>query len=364
MQRTFYSLEGPLETPPGQGQMRIANLAGFPRLVRCRGEDPRALLERHGIDPRALADPDHHLACRAFVDLLEHASRRLNDPLFGLHLAAQQDDNVFGAVAALCRAAATVRQAVTAFIDYIPVVHSPATRLELVEGRAVAELRWQVDPELAGNRQANFQAVLLDLRFLQLVSGGALRPCYAELAVDARPGEVAELERALGCPFRPHTARNAIAFPTWVLDRPVPSASRVVFQLLSGYLDRLRQAAARSLPERVEDWVRGALPSGRCSLERCADHFGMSVRSLQAHLAEAGSSFSEVVERIRRQAAEEALAGSDESVEGLAERLGYAEPSSFGRAFRRWTGLSPRQYRRLHRIARGTASPASPPQPS
>ncbi len=125
----FFSLEGPLDSLPASRQMRTANLAGFPGLVRSLGADPIPLLERHEIDPGTLRDPDHFVDCKSVVDLFEDSSATLNDPLFGLHLAQVQDPEVFGCITTLCRAAPTVRDAVASFIEYIPVVlhtyHTP-----------------------------------------------------------------------------------------------------------------------------------------------------------------------------------------------------------------------------------------------
>ncbi len=73
----FYSLDGPLDTMPATRQMRIANLVRLSGLVRSRGADPIALLERHAIDPQVVRDPDHYVDCKSVVDLfrvLQHLS--------------------------------------------------------------------------------------------------------------------------------------------------------------------------------------------------------------------------------------------------------------------------------------------------
>ena len=344
-EQPFFSLDGPLDALPREGQMRIANLAGFPGLIRSLGAEPRALMERYNINPLAIRDPDYHVDCKAFVDLLEYSSASLNNSLFGLQLAGLQNADVFGSVAALCRAAATVREAVTSFIEYIPVVHSPATAMQLVEGGEIAEVRWSVPADLGNNQQANYQAALLDLKFLQLISGGVLKPSYVNLSVDTRARDIPELEKRLGCRFNKTRQDNAIAFPVALLDQPVPSSSRVVFKLLGGYLDQVRKASRKSIAEQVEDYIRGSLSSGHCSVERCAGNLSMSVRSLQAHLATRELKFSDIVEKQRFKLATELLAGHRLPLDEVAARLGYSEQSSFGRAFKRWTGMTPKQYK-------------------
>lgn len=342
----FYSLDGPLESMPSERQMRIANLSGFSDLVRHHGGDPRGILERHDIDPRVLRDPDHYVDCTSVVNVLEHCSSSLNNPLFGMILAEHQEPDIYGCVTALCRAASTMREAVNSFIDYIPVTHSPATCLELVEGSDIAELRWWVRTDVGMNKQANLQATMLNIKLLSQIGGAAFKPSYVNLSVDARSRDIYELERHLGCRFHSTATENAIAFPVELLDRRVATSSRLVYKLLGGYLDRVKDASRHSVIERVEDYIRGTLASNNCSIERCAEKLGVSVRTLQARLSEADKSFSDLLEEQRVSLAKTYLKLDHFSLDDVAANLGYSEQSSFGRAFKRWTGITPKQFRR------------------
>lgn len=342
----FYSLEGPLDSLPVDRQMRTANFNGFTDLVRSRGADPRRILERYGIDPRAIHNPDSYIDCKSLVDVLQHCSTSFNDPLFGLHLAQFQDPDVYGCIAALCRAASTVREAIGGFVDYMPVIHAPVVMLELVEGEELAELRWAERTNLGMNDQANYQATLLNLKLLHLIGGRNFQPRYVNLAVDARPKDIGQIEDQFGCKLNTHTSSNAIAFPVEVLNQSVATANRLLFKLLSGYLDRVKAASRTTVVERVEDYVRGALSLGNCSIERCAKRLGTSVRTLQANLSESGLRFSDILEQQRIELAKVHLQEGRLSLDEIALLLGYSEQSSFGRAFKRWTGMTPQRYRR------------------
>jgi len=356
----FFSIEGPLDTLPAPGQMRTANLSGFSALVRGHGADPVDLLARHAIDPVALRDPDRFVDCKSVVDLFEDSSSALNDPLFGLHLAQVQDPEVFGCITTLCRAAPTVRESVASFIEYIPVVHSPQALIELVEGPdETAEIRWRVGSELGCNVQANYKAAMLNLKLLRQVAGRGFRATAVSLAVKPGARQVEELEQQFGCRFQATRDLNVIAFPKATLDRPVATANRLVFQLLGGYLEQVREAARSSIAERVEDYVRGALSGGNCTIERCALKLGMSVRTLQARLGDSGLKFTDILEQQRCELARLHLEQLHLSLDQVAELLGYAEQSSFGRAFKRWTGLTPRLYRQRCEQARGAPMPAA-----
>ncbi len=342
----FFSLDGPLEVMPTERQMRIANLGAFPSLARNLGADPARLLERHDIDPCSLRDPDHYIDCQSYVNLLEECSSLLNDPLFGLRMAQVQEPEVYGCVTALCRASATVREAIDCLVKFIPVTHSPAAMQELLVCDDTAMLRWGVRTDLGNNKQANYQAALLNLKLLRQLGGRDFRPRYVKLAVDTtRYRDIEELERQMGCRFYSKTPENVIAFPARVLDQRITSANRLLFKLLGGYLGRVKEAARITLVDRVQDYVRSSLPEGNCTIERCALKMDISVRTLQARLSESQLSFSDILEEQRIAQAQSYLRQQQISLDDVAANLGYSEQSSFGRAFKRWTGLTPKQYR-------------------
>ncbi len=341
----FFSLTHPLDSLPSSGQMRTANFSGFAKVVKQRGADPLRLLERHNIDPSALGDPDQFVDCRSVVDLFEDSSVQLRDPLFGLHLAQAQDPEVFGCITALCRAAPNVEKALASFMNYVPVVHSPEAHIELVESEHTAELRWIAGSDLGLNHQANFEAALLNLKRLEVVAGSDFRASYVNLAVTPHDRDIPEVERQFGCRFNRTPRDNAIGFAKDVLNQPVATANRLVFELLGGYLDRVKTVSRKSVPDRVEDFVSFSLARGNCTIERCATKLGMSVRTLQTHLGDANLKFSDIVETQRFAQAKELLTQSPLTLDEISEKLGYTEPSSFGRAFKRWSGKTPRQFR-------------------
>ena len=104
---------------------------------------------------------------------------------------------------------------------------------------------------------------------------------------------------------------------------------------------RLRTAAMLKLRRTL--W--SALPGGRPNLWRTAADMGISPRTLQRRLGEEHSSFSIVLDELRRDLSDELLSDRQLSVAQVAFLLGYSEPSAFRRAYRRWRGDSPRRYR-------------------
>jgi len=342
---SFFSLDGPLDVAPSGGQVRAANFANLAHVARTHGRDARGIVERHGMEARVLTDPESLIRPQQLADTFEYCSSVFDDPLFGLHIATLQDPEVFGCVTALCRSAPTVRAGIRCLIDFLPVVHAPDCEVVLIEGRETAELTWLVNADIGVNDQANYQAALLNVKLLRAMGGPSFQPSWVSVSADARPSDLPEIEKTLGCRVMGHSSRNSVAFPVHTLEQPTPSANRLLYRLLGSYLQQVKDSHSQSIVERVDSYIRGSLARGTCSIERCAEKIGMSVRTLQSRLGEESARFSELVEAQRESLAKAHLADGRLSLDEIADRLGYGEQTSFGRAFKRWTGMTPQQFR-------------------
>jgi len=338
----------PFRCGPPDGEMRAGHLRGFFELVSSYGADPRAIMERHTIDPVAFADPDSYVDCSAAVNMLEYCAERFNDRLFGARLARRQSVDVFGAPAALGRAAPTFGEGLRCVREYLPVVHSSEGALQFFSSRDRAEHRWTGDGLFETNVQGNFQSLILQMKMLQMLGGPEFRPDYVMLRAELNARDLGVLEDWTGCRVVPGQECNAIGFPIQMLDWPIQTSNKLVFSVMKSFLEGLRQAQP-TLIERVAAYLQDNLASGVFSLERCAKALGMSRRILQWRLQNDGLTFSDLVERERIAMARGLLADSDLSIVEIAGLLGYSEQSSFGRACRRWFGVSPKVLRRKNR---------------
>lgn len=346
MEDGFFSLAGPIELTPGPGRTRAASFQKFFEYVHYLGGDPCAILERHDIDPRRVGDPEHHIASRAMVETFQHCASSLRAPLFGLHLAEMQSPDVFGAVSALCRAAPDMRSAMQDFIDFLPVVHSPEYEVTLAETGDTVELRWFGHSQLyEAYDQVNHHALLRIVNLFRSFAPDDFRLRYANISTNVSQGARTEIEDKVGCAVHFDQNADMIGIAASSFCAPLQSSNRLVHQLLGTYLRRVKAKQALSLRDRVEAYVRGAIQSGECSLERCADKLGFSARTLQHQLRTADVSFSEIVTRERMDLARTYLGNGDLSIGEIALRLGYAEQASFGRAFKKWVGKSPSHFR-------------------
>ena len=117
-----------------------------------------------------------------------------------------------------------------------------------------------------------------------------------------------------------------------------------MFDLIRQFLESLRQAQCSSFIESVKRYIATSLATGNCTVKSCAKEHGASVAWLQKRLAREGTSFSALLEAERFFMGKSALA-SGSLLSDVAFKLGYSDQTSFGRAFKRWAGLTPRRFR-------------------
>jgi AraC-like DNA-binding protein len=130
------------------------------------------------------------------------------------------------------------------------------------------------------------------------------------------------------------------------LKRPMLRNDPELKNLISGYIEKIADSAANSFRDQIDLMVRKLLPTGRCTLDTVAGHFYVSVRTLQRRLEQERLVFEDLVETARREGAEQYLVDPAVRMSVVAGLLGYGTQSSFSHAFKRWHGVSPREWRK------------------
>jgi AraC-like DNA-binding protein len=176
-------------------------------------------------------------------------------------------------------------------------------------------------------------------------------PCWAPEQVwfeHRAPGSAAEIERILGCPVRFNCATNTVWFDAAGATRANPDTDQNSFQLLSWFADSVagQPRPAQSLTDQVLAAIDTCANLGDGSVEPVARSLGLEARTLQRRLREVDTSYRDLHERYRQTQAARLLEESELPPKEIAHRLGYANSSSFIRAFRRWTQTTPARFRK------------------
>lgn len=261
------------------------------------------------------------------------------DPLIGLRLGNALQVGHLDMVGALLMSCETVGEGLEALLEYYPIV-GEGGEFSLIEQDGLMLLRYQ--PHYQVRREERVEAVLASvLHLTRWVSGERVSPRQLQVthAARAEPARYAEL---LGCPLRFAAADNALLFERADLAAPLIQANALMREHLRGLADSLlEKLGTQSLSARVEQLLRAQPRWGK---ERIAEQLELSGRHLNRKLSEESISFKLLRDRVLYQMAEQLLRESVRLVE-VAERLGFSDESAFAKAFRRWSGVTPGQYR-------------------
>ena len=328
------------------------------RALEARGVDAARLAVEAGIDPASLR-PSTRVPRAALTRLWELAVEATGNPAFGLEASRFTAQTTFHALGYAVMASETLREAFGRMIRYQRFV-GDILRLELVDDGERCRFRFDVSSRPGVPVQAVDAIAALCVRQARALH--APRPCEPLSVSFTRPEPVdMEPYRALfRAPLAFDAPCNEIVFPREDVDAPLPSASADLARANDEILVRAlaAQEGAR-LSARVQRALMDALPTGPPSKRAIASALGFSPRNLQRGLEEEGTTFTALVEEARATLARGYLETGRLSVTEIAFMLGFADTSTFSRAFKRWTGRSPRDFAASRRRSAAAGSPGT-----
>ena len=334
--------------------VRSVILTGAAERIRASGRQPHAIARQAGVPTAALRDPDLLVNGRAvirFFDLAARVCRRRN---WGLEQAqGARLATLIGPLWVLLRNARSVRE----MCEDLARNYDLYTDAALMSFEPIAAggglLGWTASAGTSDNEVqiAEFAlAVILD----EIRSHGEAgwTPTSVRFRHQA-PRDLRLHRRVFGPRLRFDDAGNAIEIDAAMLERPLRFVGEGRHRALVRSVLRLEDGApAPGVALQVEAIVRALLPFAPCSARDVALGLGLSVRTLQERLSDAGRSFRAIKDAVRRDLADKYLRHSGMSATEIAGLLGYADPTSLSRSFRRWTGGAIRSQRRALRAPR------------
>lgn len=298
--------------------------------------------DRLGI-PRALfRRPDVELTIEKYHRLLDCAARS-GHPAIGHSIGASMPAAALGPLGHAMAASATVRQMLSVASKYLYVfAHANVLRLDVGQDR-FAVVYDVTDPNVALHQQDVELALACVARQVRELSGRGTGPRLVEFG-HARPAYARELARYYGCEVQFDRGGNRLHYDRPVLDLSVTGSDPSLLGALEFFLaERLKtRSEDADLAKKVTHLIATSLSGGAPDIESVAATLGVSTRTLQRRLREQGLAFNDMVETVRRDIARQYVQQGEFSLTDVALLLGYSELSGFSRAFRRWTGKSPR----------------------
>lgn len=343
---------------PVTSTLLAAAANGVVPMIERHGGDVDAIFGRAGLDIDDIASPFNELNLMRYCALFEEAARVTGNDNFGLYFGQDFAPRRLGAIGYVAINSPTLAAGLRNLVHYFPA-HQDDSILTVEEAQDVLWLHYQiVHPRILGRRQDAELSLGMFCNIFRHALGKDWRPLKVRFEHGPPDGR-SEHEACFGAPVEFGRPTNAIAVRRGDLDAVMPDSDPHLLSVIEPVLAERRQlrGSPEDLPARLGARIRLSLGEATPSLRQVAEELGMSPWSLQRRLRANGVSFQDVVRGSRRELALRHVGGSDVPLTEIALALGYSEQSAFSRAFRSWTGMSPRTYRRLVRRNRAAPTP-------
>jgi AraC-like DNA-binding protein len=281
------------------------------------------------------------------IGYLDEAARLVGDDYFGFHLAKEIDTKELGIVHYILSASGTALDAARNLIRYHHLVNT-TTSLVIEESDHHASIDTTFRQGLEGfERQIAEWGTTLFVAELRRLTNTQLRP-QSLTFVHRRGSGLGEFREFYRCPVRFGMNRQRITFAKQDLSRPIESGDVHLLNILKTFCEEaLGRRRQPPMPTRakVEKVLLETLPKCNAAISNVAAALATSARSLARRLNEEGTSYTAILEDLRRELAMRYLEDESLGVGQIAWLLGYSEVSSFNHAFSRWTAKSPKAVR-------------------
>jgi AraC-like DNA-binding protein len=314
-------------------------------ILNSYGIDPEPLFWEAGINPDLMKQSGKRYRVRKVKSLWQKASAAIGDPCFGLKAAELWHPSNFSALGYAMLASNTIRTALQRMERYYQVI-SDEKVLELNEVKDGLQLTLVFSHMMHDIPERNDASLAVIMSICRVNSLEDFAPVSVTLT-HPKPSCSSKFFEYFKCPVIFNAPSNTLTLPHDRVDRTLPGSNPQLAelndQLMITYLQKLDQD---DITQKVKAIVINQLPSGNVTDESVAKAIYMSNRTLQRKLEKAGTTFKNLLNETRQDLAKQYLRDRDSSMTEIAFLLGFSENSTFSRAFKRWTGVSPSEYRK------------------
>ena len=316
-------------------------------LLRERGVDPDALAAEAGLPSHAFANPDNVVPFASLCRMAHLAAERTGLRDIGLRACTTTGLPALGILGYVVENSESVGRGLAALQAFLHVHDEGATTFLAIEDD-LAVLGYEVlAPGVPGADQMTFGALAIGANVLRGLCGAGFRFRSVEFAYRA-PADDSLFRSFFRAPVRFDAERSGLAFEARWLAAPLARSDTFIRDLVVERIERLRADAPAAADDRLRRVVRSLVAGGKFTIDDLAAVFSISRRTLARRLEERGTSFRELLDEARFLAARNLLQSSQAPVAEIATRLGYSGTPAFTRAFRRWAGAAPAEWRQRH----------------
>ena len=318
---------------------------GIVKALEMDGLDCRALFKQLGLDYADLSNPDARFAQDAMTRLWQRAVALSGNPAIGLNMGKVARPASFHVAGYALMSSNTLAEGFRRLVRYQRIIAESADLSFRLLPEGYALILTVHGDHLPPTRQSAEASLASALALCGWLTGRTLQPRKVLLQGD-QPADLAPYKQAFHAPLQFNAPYDALIFEQVDMDAPLPTANEamaVLHDRFAGeYLARFSESRVTHNARQV---LCRLLPQGEPKREVVAQTLHLSQRTLQRRLQEEGTSFQTLLDDTRRELAEQYLAQPGMNLLEIAYLLGFADPSNFFRAFRRWFDATPGEYR-------------------
>jgi len=332
------------QTAPVSATLPAIHVLHFLTLMERWKLDEQTLLAGLDLTRESLAQPGARIALPVLQQLITRARELTDETALGFYLGWQMRVSTHGFLGFAAMTSATMGVALKLAARFAPT-HTDLIKLELREGPEKTSLIIEECVDLGAAREVILSSLMVGLWQMGISLTG--QQLDGEAAVTFRePPDYKRFGHLLGSPIYFEQPENRLTFSNALLDLPLLMADPAAQQLAREQCERDLDAlvSTRTFLDRVRRLLSREDGTFR-TIGEVARALHMSDRTLKRKLMTEGTSYVELLDTARKERALALLRSPELTLEQVAERVGYSELSNFTRAFRRWTGVTPRKYR-------------------
>jgi AraC-like DNA-binding protein len=327
------------------GTLRVSAVWHLPALLVELGVDLEEVLAAAGLQAGIFDSPDNPITYPALERLLLACERVSNRDDFGLLIGQRSRLAEMGLAGEAARCSDTVGQALVRFVEHFNL-HDGAATMALVTAGGFTRFIYAIaEGGLTDTRHVQLGAITIAFNIVQDLCGVDWLPTVVTLACRS-PANPRACQKFFRAPLRFDSDESALVFEHHWLERPLPPVDAVERRRFEDDVAALAMQLHADFPVTVRRLVRKQLLFGQCSMDGVAASLGMHRRTLDRKLQRHGVQYGELVESVKRDVARQLLWDTRLQVQQVAESLHFSTAANFATAFRRWTGMTPSEYRR------------------
>jgi AraC-like DNA-binding protein len=317
------------------------------KVASAAGADPGTILDGSGISPEVVPSADDHIPIEGYFEVWRRTMSQVPDVSFPVRVASAfqlEDNEVFGFLAMSC---ATIRQAIERTVSYSALYCVGATWeiRESADEARIVWLPWPGEADDIGYRAAMDYSLADMANGIRRLGVAEPRP-RAVRAVHRAPAVTAGFVDYYGVEPTFGSSSYEVVYAPGTPDVPLITFNSRLRDYFDEECRRLvsKMEGDPSVVVKVRKQLIGAMDGGDTSVEDVARRLGMSSRSLQRHLADEGTRYNDLLAEVRAEFAKRYLSRGSISASEVAYLLGFTEPPAFFKAFKRWTGMTPKEF--------------------